>query len=125
LVDSYGKQRDKDQFTAVSSECDKAISLKDAKKLEHCIKEFLRIRWAVLFEQPGYWIGTFQEIKTANVTFSDPEKAKGLINEGNIALQRQDIESLKSLMFQLWDLIPSNEQEDIKNKVSEAGIRRQ
>ncbi len=124
LVDSYGKQKEKEQFIALTNECEKAISLKDAKKLEHCVSEFLRIRWVILFEQPGYWVGTFQEIKTSNVTFSDPEKAKELISEGNIALQRQDFESLKSLMFQLWALIPSNEQEDIKNKVSEAGIRR-
>lgn len=124
LVGSYGKEQEKEQFIALTKESDRALSSKDVKKLEHCIDELEQLRWRILFDQPGYWVGAFQHIKSGNSSFSDPEKAKELISEGNIALQRQDLESLKSLMWQLWELIPRNEQQDIQNKVSDAGIRR-
>lgn len=124
LVEAYGKPQEKEYFEALQAECDRAIAAKDVKRLEHGIEEMGGLRWQILFGQPGFWVGAFQEAKSGNIAFSDPEKAKELISEGNIALQRQDIDSLKSLMFQLWELIPRQAQEQIQSKVSEAGIRR-
>lgn len=124
LVDSYGKEQEKEHFEALKNECNKAVEAKDVKKLEHSIDEMKTLRWQILFAQPGFWVGAFQEVKSGNVVYSDPDKAKSLMSEGGIALQRQDIESLKSIMWQLWGLMPSEAQEDIQNKVSDAGIRR-
>lgn len=123
VVDSYGKETEKEQFVVLKNECERAVVLKDIKKLEHCIGELGSLRWQILFAQSGFWVEAFREIKSGNPTFSDPEKAKELIREGNIALQRQDLDSLKSLMSQLWGLIPNDEQQDIQSKVSDAGIR--
>ena len=124
IVNSYGNNDDKDQLDALKKEADKAISHKDIKRLKQISNEITNMRWAVLFRQPGFWIGAFQEIKKNPVGFTDQKRAEELIDEGSMALQRQDLDSLKSIMGEIWSLMPQEEQEKVGERVSDAGIRK-
>ena len=124
IVDRYGNDEDKDQLEILEKEAKKAINSKDLNRLKTITEEILGIRWAVLFKQPGFWVSVFQEIKNDPGRFTNPRRAKELIEEGSIALQRQDMDSLKSIMLELWSLMPSTEQEKVGDRVSDAGIRK-
>lgn len=124
IVDKYGNDEDKDQLETLEKEAKKAIDNKDLKRLKTITEEILGIRWAVLFRQPGFWVSVFQEIKNDPGRFTNQRRAKELIEEGSIALQRQDLDSLKSIMLELWSLMPSEEQEKVGDRVSDAGIRK-
>lgn len=124
IVGSYGNEDDKDQLPILKQEAEKAIQGKDTKKLEKIGIAIDQLRWGVLFKQPGFWIGALQNIKESNVFFSDKKRAQELISEGDIALQRQDIDSIQSIVRQLWDLMPQQEQDENKERVSDSGIRK-
>jgi len=124
IVSKYGNDEDKDQVDTLEKEAKKAISNKDLKRLEKITEEIGGIRWAVLFRKDDFWIAAFQEIKENPSRFKNRKRAEELIEEGNIALQRQDLDSLKSIMWELWSLLPSWEQEKISDKISDAGIRK-
>ena len=124
IVDKYGNDEDKDQLETLEKEAKKAIDNKDLKRLKTITEEILGIRWAVLFRQPGFWVSVFQEIKNDPGRFTNQRRAEELIEEGSIALQRQDLDSLKSIMLELWSLMPSEEQEKVGDRVSDAGIRK-
>jgi len=124
IVDKYGNGEDKDQLETLEKEAKKAIDNKDLKRLKTITEEILGIRWAVLFRQPGFWVSAFQEIKNDPGRFTNQRRAEELIEEGSIALQRQDLDSLKSIMLELWSLMPSEEQEKVGDRVSDAGIRK-
>lgn len=125
VIDSYGVEDDKDQLAALRKEADRAMEIKDGKRLEKITGEIMSLRWSVLFKQPGFWISAFQEIKKNPPTaFTNKARAEELIEEGSIALQRQDLDALKSIMFELWGLIPSEDQESISERVSDSGIRK-
>jgi molecular chaperone DnaK len=124
IANSYGGDDDKEQIAALKAEGEKAVSSKDAKRLRKVIDELMSIRWAILFRQPGFWVGAFQEIKKNPKGFRNQTRAEELLEEGGMALQRQDLDSLKSIMIELWSLMPSEEQEKIGEKVSDAGIRK-
>jgi len=124
IVDKYGNDEDKDQLETLEKEAKKAIDNKDLKRLKTITEEILGIRWAVLFRQPGFWVSAFQEIKNDPGRFTNQRRAEELIKEGSIALQRQDLDSLKSIMVELWSLMPSEEQEKVGDRVSDAGIRK-
>ena len=124
IVDKYGNDEDKDQLETIEKEAKKAIDNKDLKRLKTITEEILGIRWAVLFRQPGFWVSVFQEIKNDPGRFTNQRRAEELIEEGSIALQRQDLDSLKSIMLELWSLMPSEEQEKVGDRVSDAGIRK-
>ena len=124
IADSYADNDDKDQLNVLKKDAEQAIQDKDVKKLEKMSDDLMQIRWNILFKQPGFWIGAFQDVKSRPVKYTDNERAKELIEEGNLALQRQDLESLKSIMWQLWGLMPRQEQDEVSKRVSDAGIKR-
>ena len=122
-VSEHGNDEDKEQVDTLEKEAKKAISNKDLLRLKKITEEIGHIRWAVLFRITDFWINAFQEIKENPSRFANKQKrAEELIEEGSIALQRQDFDSLKSIMWELWNLLPSEEE---KSKViSDAGIRK-
>lgn len=125
IVDSYGDVDDKDHLASLKKEADQAILSKDSKRLGKITDEMVALRWAVLFKQPGFWISAFQEIKKKPpVGFTNQTRADELMEEGSMALQRQDMDALKSIMFELWSLIPQEEQEIISERVSDSGIKK-
>jgi molecular chaperone DnaK len=124
IVAKYGNDEDKDQLETLEKEAKKSIDNKDLKRLKTITEEILGIRWAVLFRQPGFWVSAFQEIKNDPGRFTNQRRAEELIEEGSIALQRQDSDSLKSIMLELWSLMPSEEQEKVGDRVSDSGIRK-
>jgi len=123
IVSEYGNDEDKGQVDTLEKEAKKAISNKDLLRLKKITEEIGGIRWAVLFRKIDFWINAFREIKENPGRFVNKQKrAEELIEEGSIALQRQDFDSLKSIMWELWNLLPSEEE---KSKViSDAGIRK-
>jgi molecular chaperone DnaK len=122
-VSEHGNDEDKEQVDTLEKEAKKAIGNKDLLRLKKITEEIGGIRWAVLFRITDFWINAFQEIKENPGRFANKQKrAEELIEEGSIALQRQDFDSLKSIMWELWNLLPSEEE---KSKViSDAGIRK-
>lgn len=124
IVASYGNNDDKDQVASLKNEAEKTIANKDINRIKKIAEEIISMRWAVLFRQPGFWVSAFQEVKKDPGSFTDQQRAKELIDEGSAALQRQDLDSLKSIMFELWGLMPRDEQEKIGERVSDAGIRK-
>ena len=124
IIASYGNNDDKDQLSSLKKEAEKSIDSKDTNRLKKIAEEIINIRWAVLFRQPGFWVSAFQEVKKDPGSLTDQSRAEELIAEGSAALQRQDLDSLKSIMFELWSLMPRAEQEKISERVSDAGIRK-
>ena len=61
-------------------------------------------------------MGAFQEIKKSPKGFRNQQRADELLEEGGMALQRQDLDSLKSIMIELWSLMPAEKQDTIGNK---------
>lgn len=124
VVTKFGSSEDKDHMEALEEEAKKAINSKDIKRLQTINEEIISIRWVVLFRQPGFWVSAFQEIKKNPGRFTNQRRAEELIEEASVALQRQDLDSLQSVMRELWDLMPSDEQEKVGDRVSDAGIRK-
>lgn len=125
ILDGCGDADDKDQLSSLKKEADQAIATKDSKRLGKISEAIVALRWAVLFKQPGFWISAFQEIKKKPpVDFTNHARAEELMEEGSMALQRQDMDALKSIMFELWSLIPQEEQKIISERVSDSGIKK-
>ena len=124
VVTKFGNSEDKDHMEALEEEAKKAINSKDIKRLQTINEEIISIRWVVLFREPTFWVSAFQEIKKNPGRFTNQRRAEELIEEGSVALQRQDLDSLQSVIRELWDLMPSDEQEKIGDRVSDAGIRK-
>jgi molecular chaperone DnaK len=126
-VESWGRSGDfASRFELLKKDLDKAITLKDAKRLQKALDEMHDLKWEILFRQKEFWIGAFQELRQKEVSrFVDQKRAKELLDEGARALARQDTESVQSITIELWKLISRDEQQNITQTVnSRSGIKR-
>lgn len=126
-VENWGKGGDfASRLELLKKDADKAVTLKDAKRLQKALDEMHDLKWEILFRQKEFWIGAFQELKQKETSrFTDRRRAQDLINEGSRALARQDTESVQSITLELWKLISKDEQENITQAVnSRSGIKR-
>jgi hypothetical protein len=72
-----------------------------------------------------FWIAAFQEIKNnPDICHDNQRKTEKLVEEGSIALQRKDYDSLKSIVVELWKFLPEIEREKIDKKISDSDIRK-
>ncbi len=123
-INAYGNNDDKDMLNTLKKEADKVIEDKDTKKLERINQEIVQLYWSVLFRQDGFWISSFQDIRNKPPAFTDKNRAQELIGEGNMALQRQDLPSLQTVVTQLWDLMRKEDQDNIKKRASDSGLKK-
>ena len=121
---AHGNSDDKDLLNTLKKESEKIIADKDTNRLERISQQIVQLYWEVLFRQDGFWIKVFQDIKTNPANFTDKIRAQELIKEGSMALQRQDRDSLETIVRQLWDLMPKEKQDEAGKKASESNLRK-
>jgi molecular chaperone DnaK len=125
IIDKYGENEDSDKFTILKEDASNIIKNKDIKYLEKITEEIFSLRWSIVFRMSDFWIAAFQEIKNnPDICHDNQRKTEKLVEEGSIALQRKDYDSLKSIVVELWKFLPEIEREKIDKKISDSDIRK-
>lgn len=86
------------------------------------VEQVLDLYSEVLFSKDEFWVGMFMHAKEQKPKMSDQTMAARLINQGDAYLQRADIQQLRQVVRQLMDLLPSEEQETIRQGGYAKGI---
>jgi len=117
LVNAHGTEEEKRQFDMLKKEAEESIKEKNIKKLEENKELLSMLFWAITFRIDDFWIYQFNSIygRSVDITFQDGQRAKELFSEGILAMRRNDIEPLKSIVMELWKLMS-------KEDKSKAGV---
>lgn len=110
LLDQYGTSNDKQKLIHLKMEIQKAIEDKDTDLLRKRISEINSLYWAVLIEQPGFWVSSFDFAKEDMTKMRDKNEAEQTIRRGELAIQSNDLEGLKAAVRKLWELSPITHQ---------------
>lgn len=113
IVDEHGTANDKHRFSSLKKEIERSISDKDADLLRRRIDQMNTLYFAILREQPGFWVACFDYAKESRDTMKDKSEADQLIAKGQRAIQNNDIEGLKSVIQKMYDLLPITQQQDM------------
>ena len=114
---AYGTASDRAPIDEVAREGSKAISKKDVKMLKHCIPQLIHLRLELLQKDPGFWVGFLSHLSSMQDQFSDRAAARKLLTEGASAAQRRDVDSLKSIVSQLFRMLPRDVADAVKQGV--------
>ena len=124
LMDEAGNGSERRTFRRVKQELDDAISRRNAKIAKEKLDELEKMRYQILFRIPNFWVGWFQHLSEPEQrnALRDKTQAKNLFAQGNAAIERKDIDQLRSVIFQLLDLLP--EEERAKASTYQSTVRR-
>jgi molecular chaperone DnaK len=111
FTSEHGTASDKQRLPALEKEIGIAISEMDADLLRRRIDQMNTFYLAILREQPGFWLGCFDYAKENKETMKDKSEATQLIAKGERAIQSNDLEGLKSVVQELYNLLPITQQQ--------------
>ncbi len=123
-VENHGNPADKENFATITTDAESILSHKDQKRLSKLTEALHSLYWAVLMRLDDWWIAQFQNLQKNKTQFKDAARAKQLIQEGSVSLKRNDIESLKTVMWELWQLMTDEERMEASRKLEHSGLRR-
>jgi molecular chaperone DnaK len=124
LFATRGSQEQSSQLELLITEAEDAASRKSLQRLDQRLESIRGMYWRLLFSFDEYWISAFRRLESDGARFVDSDLASRLIEEGKRAIGRQDIESLKTIVPQLWGLLPESQQSKLDFRFADAGLRR-
>ena len=110
IVAEYGTAETRTRFALLETETERAISSGDSERMRSVADELDSLYWRVLTEHPGFWVEHFIQLSEAAQSSSRATDAMPLLVRGRQALDRQDIDTLRAVCFDLMRLLPSDEQ---------------
>jgi molecular chaperone DnaK len=118
IVGSYGNEKEEKILEQLKSEVERSINSQNAKRIEDVTDKLRQLKFAILFRQPGYWVSVLNNINESfdEIKWTDRSKARSLVNRGGeILASGQYSDDIKRIVCELWDLMPTTDQEKVKS----------
>lgn len=120
-VSQHGTEIEQRLLDQASHAAQSAREARDASELQRQLRVVRRLRNAAYFRHPEAWQWQFEAAASEAHTATDLPRAKTLVTQGQQALQRGDIDTLKHTVEALWKLLPPDAQ---KKRLSfDSGVR--
>jgi hypothetical protein len=78
--------------------------------LEKAISSLESLTWEIWARQDDFWVASFQNVSKYASKLIDRQRGNSLIEEGALAIERADFASLRSIVRELWALVPDSEE---------------
>jgi molecular chaperone DnaK len=126
IITELGEDKDKVQheehLKKMQEEGDKAVAENDKALLIRVNEQIKELGGKALFSNPATWVYQFHQIIGGSKKFINDKEAAYYTEKGRRAIELGDVEELKRCIHNLLLLLPSDEQETMRNNLS--GITR-
>ncbi len=109
-VQGSNERKDLERLERILAEARSAVESKDSVKLERVISSLQSLTWEIWARQDDFWVASFQNVSKFASKFVDRQRGNSLIEEGALAIERADFASLRSIVRELWALVPDSEE---------------
>jgi hypothetical protein len=122
LGDDKDKVKHEEHLAKMKEEGEKAIKENDKALLIRVNEQIKELGAKALFSNPATWVYQFRQITNGQKKFINAKEAEYYTEKGRRAIELGDVEELKRCVHNLLLLLPSDEQETMRNNLS--GITR-
>jgi molecular chaperone DnaK len=120
-VTEYGTQPEQRLIAEAGAGLEKARRLQNAAELQRQLRVIRNLGNTAYFRKPDAWSDEFDYATSRIDDCADLPKAEGLVREGRKAQARNDQTALRSIVQQLWSLMPAEREE--RRLSFESGVR--
>jgi len=126
IVTELGNDKDKvnheENLAKMKEEGERAIAENDKILLIRVNEQIKELGSKALFSNPATWVYQFQQITSSNKKFINEKEASYYTEKGRRSIELGDVDELKRCVHNLLLLLPSDEQQTMRNNLS--GITR-
>jgi molecular chaperone DnaK len=123
VVQASGTAGQQGDLAEALKAADGAIATHSLPDLREAAERLRNIYWAVVFAQDDFWKAQFSQLSD-DTEFVDPLKAERLKEEGIRALKRNDLSSLRTIVWDLYRLLPTWQRGKLDMRFGDAGLKR-
>ena len=114
VVGKWGNAAQKAEAEAISERIGGALERKNPNALARAIGEADALRLKIETTRPGWWKGLIAYQYQERGKMTNPRKASILFGQAAKAAEEDDIDEMRRIAAQLWDLMPVDVAEDMK-----------
>ena len=119
-----GEPKDSEKLKKLLADADLAVRSKEAERLSKAISLLESLKWDIWFRQDAFWVASFQNVTKYSQSFVDKNRGKSLTEEGTLAIERGDFASLRTIVRELWNLVPDSEESSAEKVLFPSSLRR-
>lgn len=106
IVEQHGTQQQTDKSEGLTDQVDAIIHEKKMDRLRKKITQLKSLYYEILLAQPGFWVGTFNNLDKQKHRMNDEARAARLLDQGRDCIAKNNVTGLQNVVRQLWDLLP-------------------
>lgn len=114
LIDAHGTQQHQERADKLREQVDDLIEEKRAEPLRKKHEQVQDLYREILFDQPGFWVGFFNDLVEKSSGMKDQDAAARIINQGRQCITRGNVQGLRNVVVQLLGLLPRDVAEAIQ-----------
>jgi len=123
-VENHGDEKDSQRLAKLLAEIEPASREQKADRLEKQISRLESFRWEIWARLDEFWVASFQGVAKHAANFVDKRRGNSLLEEGRLAIERNDFASLRTIVSELWALVPDTEETKKEKLRFPASLRR-
>ncbi len=117
LIAQYGKGDHQERYDALSEEAHKIIEQRETNRLEKKFNQIKMLFNMVLGSLPAFWVNQFRQLEEKRAKMTDQSKADRLFDMGQTYLDKNNPDGIRTVVIQLYELLTSEEVEEVKRGV--------
>jgi len=114
LIEKHGDDTHRDQSAKFRDQIKDLITQKRTEPLRKKVAQVSDLRLEILLAQPGWWVGYLEYLIERQGKMNDQDSAERLINQGRLAISKNNLQGLRSAVVQLLDLLPKEVQDEVQ-----------
>jgi molecular chaperone DnaK len=122
LLRSVGTPELQQRLEKLLIRADDATAAHSVDNLRKIVEDLCDLYYTVLFSQDDFWRSQFARLRN-EPEYIDVLKAQRLIEEGDRALKRNDIPSLRTIVWELHGLLPTSQRGALDRRFHDAGLK--
>ena len=114
LVAQHGTEDHQNRYNDLREETDAIIQQRKTERLGKKLKQVQDLYYQVLFSLPSFWVNQFRQLEARLSKMTDHDKAERLCDMGRRYLDQNNVDGLRNVVHQLWELLPREVVEEVQ-----------
>lgn len=123
LVAQHGTDEQQERYDELREQADEIIEKRKTERLAKKLKQVQDLYYELLFSLPSFWVNQFRQLEKKRAQMTDGNKVERLFDMGQRYLEQNNVDGLRNVVGQLWDLLPRQVVEAVQRGFGSTLIR--
>ncbi len=123
LVQDHGTAADREMYERLAAQTDRYVVGGDQRGLKFVSEQMLQLRASINHNRQTFWTNWLSSLKQPGQPFLNQAESATWLAKADEAASRNDLDSLRTAVRRLWELMPPDRVEAAKDQAMQSGLK--